>query len=124
MVEILDIALMTVLDSANLDLANIAYGDTIPFLIIVENQGNIVVDSVVVFDYQVRAAGYSFNPSLPNNALWTDLGNNTLRYSSSKQVLSGERDTLGVDLILEAIDLGLTIFHSWVNYSDLDCEIY
>ena len=120
LVEILDIALMTVLDSANLDLANIAYGDTIPFLIIVENQGNIVVDSVVVFDY--LAAGYSFNPSLPNNALWTDLGNNTLRYSSSKQVLSGERDTLGVDLILEAIDLGLT-GDSWVNYSEI-AEIY
>ena len=78
LLAIFDMALLKQIDTAGTtgftttDLNNLAYGDTIKFAIIVENQGSVPVRSYQVTDY--LPSGLSFVDDMAINAGWTNSG--------------------------------------------------
>ncbi len=119
--EIVDLALMKIVDPS-LDQTALKYGDVVTFLITVQNQGNVVMDSVEIIDYMPQ--GYTFDVSLANNADWStdgmmDISGVTqLNYVSKTRLVSGASVVVSLDLTLEDIDVGSNS-KSWINYAEI-----
>jgi uncharacterized repeat protein (TIGR01451 family) len=96
-------------------LANPAYqyGDTLIFNIIVFNQGNQIVQEVLLNDYLPIDGGYIFDPTL--NPQWSGAPPLMTRLVSGP-ILPGDSLTTEILLILDRTTGGIK---KWVNYSEI-----
>ena len=115
LVKVVDLALSKIV-SPSVDQTLLHYGDLITFEITIENQGNVIMDSVEVKDY--IPAGYLFEETLPNNSDWNIDSVGVLTYISKNTLLAGASDVILLDLILNDIDNGATE-RSWINYAEI-----
>ncbi len=110
LVEIVDIALYKQVDSSHAT-GPFVYDDTVKYIIVVENQGNTVVDDVTITDYP--GSGLEFDATIPQNMAegWTA----GQELTSTMQLGFGMRDTLCLYLIVRPD----TALAAYINYAEV-----
>ncbi len=111
-VRIVDFALIKQIDSLNSEYP-LQFGSLIKFDIIVQNQGNVVSDSIRVVDYV--PAGFGFDPNLSENIAEGWQADGTAMIESRLDF--GEFDTISIYKTLQPVSDPM--MDSWTNYAEI-----
>ena len=110
--EVVDLALIKLIDSSLTNLP-LMFDSLVKFQIVVQNQGNVIMDSVVVADYV--PAGFGFDETIPENAAlgWRSDATATIPGPINPQ----EYDTICVYHVLQSVADPMA--DSWVYYAEI-----
>ena len=112
LIDIIDLALIKQIDAAN-TIMPLSFGGLVKFFIIVQNQGNVVMDSVRVQDYP--NPGFDFDPTLPENVAlgWQPDGSLIIEGPLG----FAEFDTTCIYLTLQSVANPTDT--TWLNYGEI-----